>query len=152
MPFSNELAFVFMGTTNNPKGWSGPPPVVVVGDGQGWHALFAATNLTTNHCLYLGIDRIEEAAGDVWVEHKLSSSLPSSIWSPGYSCLYAVPWPDGLPTNRLWRMNLWVRHEPPVILNWVNQRLNREVFPPRGRSCATSSLVTTGPSGVSLSR
>ena len=32
--------------------------------------------------------------------------VAGSRWSPGYSCLYAVGWPPGLPEDTRWRLRL----------------------------------------------
>ena len=138
---ANDLAVSFIGMTNNPN--PAFPRLTVASDGRGLHALFSITNTSTSCWLQFGIRRIEKRTGDDWEEHPSAQRSPALgyLWTPGYGCLYAIPWPSGLETNIPWRLHLWVKLEPPELMQWANQRFHREYFPAYGYHTTTSSIV-----------
>lgn len=140
---ANDLAVSFIGMTNNPKSTTTVPRLGVTSDGRGLHALFSITNTSTSRWLQFGILRIEKRTGDHWKEHPSAQRSPALgyLWNPGHGCLYAIPWPSGLETNISWRLHLWVKLEPPELMQWANQRFHREFFPPYGYHTTTSSIV-----------
>jgi hypothetical protein len=145
-PRAADLSVVFLGLTNDP-GRSVYPVLSVlpgVSGGRGLHALFAVTNISQGRYVQFGISTVETHRGDTWraYDSKVFPAALGALWSPGYSALYAVPWPEGLPTDTPWRLRLWVAREPLPELAFVNQRLGRELFRPQGRHAVTSSSVT----------
>jgi len=138
----NDLFAGFLGVTNNPGG-SVYPWLSVLGDGRGLYALFGVTNIDQSHYVRFGISAIETHGNEGWRADRswrFEQEL-GSVWAPGHSCVYAVPWPDGLATDTPWRLRMWVMREPKLVFVALNQRLGRELFRPHGRHSITSDVV-----------
>ncbi len=142
-----ELTVSFVGLTNNPQIGTPGARLGRLGDGQGWHGLFAITNRSPSHYLQIGINRFDRQVGDGWVEHGFLAEklILDPMCPPGDGFLYAIPWLPGLSTNTPWRMVLWAKREPPKFLMWVNHRLGWGVFLANARQSVTSAVVVPAP-------
>src|SRR6266702_6420972 len=100
-PSPNDLCAGFLGITNN-TGTSVYPRLSVIGDGRGLYALFAVTNISQGHYIRFGLAANETQVNEGWradksgvFEEGLSwvfGQELGSVWSPGYSSVYAIPW------------------------------------------------------------
>jgi len=141
-PSPNDLSAGFLAITNNP-GSSVYPRLSVVGDGRGLYALFAVTNISQGHYIRFGLAAIETQVKERWRADKsgdLGEEL-GSVWSPGYSSVYAFLWPANRAIDTPWRLRLWVMREPKLVFISINQRLGREVFRAYGHHTVTSDVV-----------
>ena len=138
----SDLSVVFVGFTNNPQHSMQPVRVEVCQGATGVCALFRVTNMSTNSYIRFDTSSVERKDERGWAQFAPVGSwagVGGSVWSPGYSCLYAVAWPPGLATNTAWRLQLSVAHEPSGLREFVNRKLGREVFGAYGRQAAESS-------------
>ncbi len=121
--------------------------LVIIGNGPGLHALFTIANQSAGHNLQFGIEQVQKPAGTDWRDYPTmqSGQVLGKGWPPCFREVCAIPWPSGLPTNSAWRLRLWVKREPPLIIRQFNQRLHFQLFPPYGRHCVTSSVVVPVP-------
>ena len=145
VPVKRDLSVVFVGFTNNPQHTMQPVRVEVVQGATGRCALFRVTSVSTNNYIRFNTSSVESNDGRGWAQFAPVSSwagVEGSVWSPGYSCLYAVAWPPGLPTNMAWRLQLSVAREPSGLREYVNRKLGREVFGPYRRQAMVSSEVS----------
>lgn len=139
-----DLAVVFLGFTNNPQHTMQPVRVEVVPGAIGDCALFRVTNLSSNQHIRFDTSSVEWRDERGWTPFTPIAAwagVGGAVWSPGYSCLYAVAWPPGLVTNQVWRMRVSVAHEPDGLREFVNRKLGREVFGFSGSHTITSSEV-----------
>ena len=145
VPSKSNLSVVFVGFTNNPQHTMQPVRVEVVQGATGFCALFRVTNIGTNNHIRFNTSSVESNDGRGWADFapiRSWAGVGGSVWSPGYSCLYAVAWPPGLPTNTAWRLKLSVAREPSGLREYVNRKLGREVFGPYGGHAMVSSEVS----------
>jgi hypothetical protein len=148
-PRPPDLSVTFLALTNDP-GRSAYPRLSVISDGRGLHALFSVSNVSRVHFIQFGVDGLEKQVGSRWSEH-VSDDFKSALgmtWTPGFSSVYAIPWPQGLDTATPWRLRLWVKRERRGLFALVNQRVGRELFHPWGHQTTTSSIVRPKGSGV----
>lgn len=141
----SNLSVVFVGFTNNPQHSMEPVRVEVCQGATGVCALFRVTNASTNRWIRFDTSTVERKDGQGWAQFSPVGSwagVGGSVWSPGYSCLYAVEWPPGLPTNTAWRLQLSIAHEPSGLRAFVNRMLHREVFGAYGSQAGVSSEVS----------
>jgi len=145
VPSKSNLSVVFVGFTNNPQHTMQPVRVEVIQGATGFCALFRVTNVSTNNYIRFDTSSVEANDGRGWAHFAPISSwagVEGSVWSPGYSCLYAVAWPPGLPMNVAWRLQLSVAREPSGLRESINRKLGREVFGPYGKQTMVSSEVS----------
>src|SRR6266496_3199306 len=122
-----SLAVVFVGWTNNPQHTFSPFRVEVVPQGAtGLCALFRVTNVRRSGYILFSTSSVETNDGRGWTAFVPAGSwsgVGGSTWTPGYTCLYAVGWPPGLPTNSSWRLQLSVAREPSGFYRYANEKL-----------------------------
>jgi hypothetical protein len=139
-----DLSVVFLYLTNNPKAALNPVRIAVPQNVAGLCALFRVTSICSNTPILYDTLFVEKREGHRWTKFAPpgpSTRMAGLDWMPGYSCLVALSWPPGLPTNTSWRLQLTVAREPPGFAEYINRRLHRELFRPRGRHSVASSEV-----------
>ncbi|WP_150107626.1 hypothetical protein [Pedosphaera parvula] len=137
----NDLSVVFVGFTNNPTGTFRPIRVIIPPTGAtGLCALFRVGNVGSNRFIAFETIAGEQKTERGWEPFQVSG-VGGSVWTPGYSCLYAVPWPTGVPTNATWRLQLRWNREASRWGKAINLKLRRELFHDSKYYHATSSEV-----------
>jgi len=145
-PLQRDLAVTFLGTTNNPVRSMRPVRLEVVQGANGLCAVFEVKSLAKNCYIQFEQEAVERRVEGGWVMSSRSAQhlgIGGDVWTPGYSCFYALPWPAELPTNATWRAVVSVQRELGGWRLWLNRRLGREIFkqPPYGKHTIYSSEV-----------
>src|SRR5262249_545891 len=101
---NGDLALTFLGMTNNPARSFRPVRLEVVSGTNTLCAVFRVTCLTADCSIQFDQEGVETRSRGQWVWDPIrEQAISGSRWTPGYSCLYAVPWPPRVPTNENWR-------------------------------------------------
>jgi hypothetical protein len=135
----------FVGLTNSPVRSMQPVRLEVVRGGSGVHAVFRVGNMSSNYFIRFWSITVEKNENGKWTDAGQAfgiNGLNGSRWSPGYSCLYAYPWPPGLPTNSTWRLQLVAGRERSGWSKYVNDKWRRDIFPPYAKHIVASTAVT----------
>lgn len=142
-----DLAVIFLGVTNNPVRSLRPVRLEMFQGTTGLCAVFDVKSLATNRFIQFEQEAIERREGREWKTSsrtaKHSGGISGMRWTPGYKCLYALPWPAELSTNAAWRAVLSVQRETGGFRLWVNNRTRRDIFklPTFGKHTVYSSEV-----------
>jgi len=138
-----RLSVVFVEFTNNPVHTMQPVRVEVPQGAKGLCALFQVSNADPNQIQFDTL-AVDTNNGSSWARFAPVTpwrGIEGSLWLGGYSCLYAVAWPPGLPTNIAWRLELSVAKELTGLRADANELVGRKLFRPMGRVTTLSSEV-----------
>jgi hypothetical protein len=140
------ISVTFLGMTNDP-GTGGSFSTLSFGYGP--HALFRCTSFDNK--VAFGISGIEKQIDGVWTSHHCKFfPLPLGLaWTTGHSNIFALPWPQGLSTNSVWRLDLWVTSDPSDPVHWIERKLGHS-FPLFHRVYTVTSSPVTPPPASNL--
>src|SRR5262245_6632769 len=127
-----NISVVFVGFTNNPVHTMQPVRVEIPQGAKGLCALFQVTNVSRKIVRFDTVG-VEINDGHGWTRFAPGAfwrGVEGSMWSPNYSCLYAVACPAGLPTQAVWRIQVSVAEETRNARAYVNGVPGRQVFGP----------------------
>jgi len=95
--------------------------------------MFLVSNIASNRWIWFKTTAVEQKTESGWQTFSPTRSfdyraLEGGVWTSGYSCLVAVGWPPGLPTNATWRLRVGYGEESKRYVIW-NQKIGRQIFP-----------------------
>src|SRR4029079_1636368 len=103
---TGDLALIFLGVTNNPTPSFRPVRLGMIQGAKGLCAVFRISNVTTNYVVNYRGEAIEVRTNGTWLtcRSKSADDFAGGSWTPGYSSLFAMQWPQEVSTNGTWRV------------------------------------------------